>query len=714
MVTVQRLYKGHDVDWVTASPLWKPYLDRKKRPSDQGDPIESPIAFRQPAILRFTNDTFMEDFLKVATTNPEQLHEWHVQKETWRIPAPIPLVVLPPRNNSKAQVAATLPALEDDLTEEQRWELNQQDPVKLYQPANQRFYLVTANLVCRIPGLPDKMLNFSKDEKVSFVLRRLIKGKEYALIDEAWYPFSSVNNEQAIEKLQPGEQQFPMFPVTYYAEADGHKRRMFAGLVPVSGREKYINAEIKSEPPPKSSTDNISGSAPEDRESQLDQLMTVIDMDVLEPWGALLQQFEIFKREKKNASNQIEGMIFDSWNAIKNSNARDGDKENQLRDLKTAVEKQRDQFQIATWYILLDLAKFIKTYLNPVWRVINQEANVSTLGSNTNEHPVRQLFEVLNNARFESSDDFNVTKDSPADEYYPLIEGKNNPTNGMTLVSILRELNKTIPRNFLETTTLAYDPQNTAWPTWPSTFLLCGSKLRGILGQLSDSIIRDPKTGAISGRNEGLIRRALAEVLKEKPPHRIPLVPLAQKISKSAVQQALKAADDDQEKFCIRCVFERPNCPPSLRQVVSQPTIKFQMASYFDPDAPARPIRIPMPVDTTPAGLRKFTKNTMFAISDSLACQIELARKLTFGDLVLSVLPWPFHKDLPDPRTGSCKEKGIDIGKLCTLSIPIITICALILMIIIVLLLDQIFKWVPYLIYCLPLPGLKAKKGGNS
>jgi hypothetical protein len=46
---------------------------------------------------------------------------------------------------------------------------------------------------------------------------------------------------------------------------------------------------------------------------------------------------------------------------------------------------------------------------------------------------------------------------------------------------------------------------------------------------------------------------------------------------------------------------------------------------------------------------------------------------------------------------------------LCTLSIPIITICALILLIIIVLLLDIIFKWIPYLIFCLPLPGLKAK-----
>jgi hypothetical protein len=58
-----------------------------------------------------------------------------------------------------------------------------------------------------------------------------------------------------------------------------------------------------------------------------------------------------------------------------------------------------------------------------------------------------------------------------------------------------------------------------------------------------------------------------------------------------------------------------------------------------------------------------------------------------------------------------CESGAGTFGMICTLSIPIITLCALILLIIIVFLLDVIFKWVPYLIFCLPLPGLKAKKG---
>jgi hypothetical protein len=189
----------------------------------------------------------------------------------------------------------------------------------------------------------------------------------------------------------------------------------------------------------------------------------------------------------------------------------------------------------------------------------------------------------------------------------------------------------------------------------------------------------------------------------------LPLVPEAKAITASVADGDL---EDDQ--FFIRCVFQRPNCPPSVRPtVVSAPTQPFQMASYFDPDAPARPIRIPLPLDTTPAGLRKFARNTMFQVSDTLACQIEKARGISFGDLVLSVLPWPFHKDLPDPGSSECADGKLDFGLLCTLSIPIITLCALILLIIIVFLLDVIFKWVPYLIFCLPIPGLKAKKDSS-
>jgi len=157
--------------------------------------------------------------------------------------------------------------------------------------------------------------------------------------------------------------------------------------------------------------------------------------------------------------------------------------------------------------------------------------------------------------------------------------------------------------------------------------------------------------------------------------------------------------------FMIRCVFERPNCGPLIPVVVSEATRPFQLASFFDSDAPARPIRISLPMDTTMAGLRKFDKNTAFMISDVLCGQMERMGKITLGDLVLSVLPWPFHKELPVGDDGPCAD-----GMICSISIPIITICALILLMIIVSLLEIVFRWMPFFIICFPFPRFKAKE----
>jgi hypothetical protein len=98
-------------------------------------------------------------------------------------------------------------------------------------------------------------------------------------------------------------------------------------------------------------------------------------------------------------------------------------------------------------------------------------------------------------------------------------------------------------------------------------------------------------------------------------------------------------------------------------------------------------------------------------ISDSLCGQMQRMNGITFGDLVLSVLPWPFHKDLSSkvPKVKNCNNGSVDIGMICTFSIPIITICALILLMIIVLLFDFIFKWLPLFRICFPLPKFKAK-----
>jgi len=112
-------------------------------------------------------------------------------------------------------------------------------------------------------------------------------------------------------------------------------------------------------------------------------------------------------------------------------------------------------------------------------------------------------------------------------------------------------------------------------------------------------------------------------------------------------------------------------------------------------------------LDISPAALRKFDKNTALMMSDTVRCQVERMKGITLADLVLSVLPWPFHKDLKVPDASQCQA---NVGKVCSLSIPIITFCALLLLLIIVTLLDAIFHWIPYFFVCFPLPGFKGKK----
>ena len=110
----------------------------------------------------------------------------------------------------------------------------------------------------------------------------------------------------------------------------------------------------------------------------------------------------------------------------------------------------------------------------------------------------------------------------------------------------------------------------------------------------------------------------------------------------------------------------------------------FRFASFFDPDAPARPVQISLPVDTSQAGLRAFPSNVSILVSKQLRAQMQQV------------------KELDETRAG---KQPFDLGMLCTLSIPIITICALILLMVIVALLNIVFFWMPLFKICLPKPG---------
>jgi hypothetical protein len=147
-----------------------------------------------------------------------------------------------------------------------------------------------------------------------------------------------------------------------------------------------------------------------------------------------------------------------------------------------------------------------------------------------------------------------------------------------------------------------------------------------------------------------------------------------------------------QSKYVLRCVYRRPECRPPHPDVVSNPSPSFRIASFFDLDAPARSITIAMPIDTNIKDLRKLRKNVSFLLSNELRSQMNRVTSM---------------KNALDGKFAD--GESLDIGLLCSFSIPVITICALMVLMIFISLLNIVFWWAPFLRICFPI-ALEAKK----
>ncbi|HEV2801599.1 MAG TPA: hypothetical protein VGW12_13930 [Pyrinomonadaceae bacterium] len=702
------------VQWTAPAPLWP----------EAADATELAVrrrTLRRPAILRFATDDFMDDYLALMENDPARLPELVVRPETWRGPTPpiAPVTRRPAflrplnrlrlaseKKKSKALVGsggALTTTAGGDATDA---------PLKLYQPAHQRFYLITACLVCGRAGLPDRAINPARDERASFIIRRLLPPnflradgtpdreqpmpqfnastwEEHALVTTAtgtgWQKVVAGTTTRA-DVLVAGEEQLPLFPVNY-TQDDGRRRRILTGLVPVGKRENYMGASAVSntptaqQPPPA-----------KDYEKPVDPRMMPLWMDVTEPWIRLIERA---------------GATYNMFNPPPLPKTDD---EAFKAEAKPATLKSlREQIQTISWYILLDFAKFLDTYLPDVWKTV--------MGTGTPVLSTAEtaLVNALTQTAFDATTYAKLTNENAAgaDELKSLVKGVGYGAGDVVknLADALRAIRGGKPFNQtkanqieddLETVGVSYlrDNPDAKWPDF--LFPLADTEFEGPLPPKAagavDNTDRFLKAAERVSNLANLVAAALEEVETASP---VPLPLVAQKV-----------LDTRQGWFVARCVYERPECGPIDPPVVSEPTRAFQLAGFFDPDAPARPIRIAMPIDTSPAGLRKFDKNTAFMISDMLCGQIDRAKGMSLGDLVRSVLPWPLHKDLSAPDKGPCKEPSgsLEFGMICSLSIPIITICALLLLMIIVNLLDIIFRWLPYFLICFPLPGFSAKK----
>ncbi len=695
---LQKILHPHDTRWLAPAALWPQLSDASN--------ANARDAFHRPAILRFNTDTFMQELISLMQLYPEHLVEWKAQPETWREPMQTPptrklLPIEEPVSELLKNQTQQLKTLKKNKTALAVIGNNNSaasnKPLKLYQPIHQRFYLVTASLVCRQVGLPDKAVALEKDQKVKFVVRRMLpKNPDAAVIDPdifepgkcdeyAWVLHHGemkwqkvLNGINITEKiLLPEEERLPMSALGY-AEDGERKRKLLSGFIPVSKREAYINAP-KLPPEQEAETDGAMNL------SSREAMAHIFNLQVAGPWKRLLSM-----RESES------GVVSD-WLAHAPAITAEADLNNHLNDINGSNLKDlRERMQTLSWYILVDTLQFFKDYIPHVYQFIATgtiPANASTAE--------KELITVLQTLTLNRTP-YDVSKSVPGS----YMETCYQTDLKASLVDALRELaDHPEIETELDLVEYPYDRLNensTAAHRWPDfVFPLADPLLATPLPNLVPAAELSP---AEPDRSHDQLD-ALTNLVKQAIPNDLG------KVAPEVTQPRAPQKDASGGWFVIRCVYESPHCGPFDPPLVSEATDAFKMASMYDPDAPGRAINIPMPLDISPAGLRKHNKNATFMISDMLCGKIRGTRKTTLGDLVLSVLPWPFHKDLPAPSTKSeCTRGGLGFGMFCSLSIPIVTICAFILLTIMVTLFDLFFRWLPLFFLCLPIPGLSGKK----
>lgn len=528
--------------WLKPAPLWG---------------TQRVEQLQQPWLIEIASDNFLPEFLSAMAT----------KASSNAVPSSAPPPVAPSKylENHEAKAA------------------NANEPVKLFQPLHGRFYLVTASLVCRQLGLPDRTVDRKQGERTSFVLRRLVAKKdasgkdvqeEQAWVEGVgWMPVAKFAARTLLDK----EEQFPLHPTLVSPSGVGEglfepdERRIYYGYIATGNREKY--------------QDKVT--------------------DLLAPYKYRLSS------------------IIETWlNLIKGMPA-------------SADVRQVSQA------LLLAMGDLLYDAIRTVWTAVKAD-NATGLSA-----PQSALLQTLNDFAFAS---FTL------------------PASGAPLKigAVLRQSDviKQVEKN--------------PFPPDPVTLSL---DLTSVPAPDPNDATKFIKVKLTSNKLTDLEQKFLDALVVEKLPEAKTLI-LKSVVKPVPPDGKLESAF---EMFVIRLVYEYdPDCPP----VMSEQGPAFNFAEFFDPDAPPRMVRIVMP-KMDGDSLKKYTKGVAMQFSPKL------------NKLLDSI----DGKKALDGEFAAQSEPGtLDLTMICTFSIQIITLVALIVMFIFLFLLNIVFQWIAFLRICLPVP----------
>lgn len=485
-------------------------------------------------------------------------------------------------------------------------------PLKLYQPLHGCYYLVTASLVCRQLGLPDKAIARSDGETVSFVIRRIQENSEQAwVVDDDGGHWKDLSSNEVLA-LAEDEEQFPMHPVTVCprpetpqsAFTDFIERDIHYGYIPTGNRDKYrdtVAREGASDTPPEQIVqdyfDEVEQQATDDG-SDFNFRVGLFRQRVYEPWRQLIRRLTgSASRVASSGSNGV-------------------------------MPATDSQLQL---YTLLEFGDFLKNNVPTLWAALEANSDASLSGD------MATLFETLTDELTVEEDDAGEMSLRDAlvalEPDFPLVRGKGDePSESYDLGDTLSE-----------------------------------SELESILLTQVENAIREEDEPIRPPEDEGEdseLARLIGQQVQPEP--------------------ATEAT------YHIRAVYvydPDPDCTPVVSE---QPSPPFTLAPFFEPDAPARMVRLEAP-SIKLKDLRRYSRGVGISMSPELHKLSNCMR----GDDQDGVI---------DSLTDSCEGSGLSVQWVCTFSIQIVFLVAFIVMFIFLIALNFIFWWLAFLRICLPIP----------
>jgi hypothetical protein len=645
-----------------------------------------------PAILRFDGDDFMDRMLALLDGTPQRLPELVVRHESWRQQGP-PTPAAPPDTARLSQRVRLLrrgqallgfqrqahPAASSAIVLD--------TPLKLFQPVHQRYYLAAAHLVCELPGLPPRVT--AGADKSGFVLRRLYtvanQPVEHAFVKPPGQPGMWVPLAAPAARCADDEEWLPVFPL-HYAPPGGPRRALLGGLIPVARHDDYQYARRATSAQP----DGDPGAW-----SAVDNAQALARLRVIAPWQGLIERAYL-----SGATNNAE-LEDPPWDKAQPDTGK-----------KSTLESANDQLVEASWRQLQEMREYFQATFSEL-----TDARLASGVAPPGRPQLQALLDLLGMPTWAAPESSVPAIDQP--QLSAAVQFLAHPYAHASLRAALAAMTPALSQA-LDAAELTF-PQGPGWPdfAFPLVALLGATgptpRLTGPFRAWAGFAPAPPEDeqDADNRRLELLFDRIAAAIAEASAAGTLVHAAQSSAAARLAADLTRALADDSgPARYVLRFVHRRCDCGPLQPLVISAPSTPFQLAGFFDTDAPLRPIRIALPFDTTPGGLRKYGKNSAFIMSDALCGQMKRMRRMGFGDMVRSVLPWPFHKKLRAGAGGPCGagSAGGNFGTICSLSIPIITIVAFILLIVIATLLDLIFRWLPFMIACFPVPGLKGKR----